>query len=394
MKKLLFLGVLILIVTLSFFCNTAETQDINFVKEYMGGELYKAGKINVLKLNGTYRQMGRQYGALLKDEISEFYDFAINERFIKKEGIPYEEIEAFAMPAFDLYPYRFQEIMRGMAETSGLSLKKIIILEEILGLTFLKSEEGSACSAIACWEDFTGGNSLVLGRNYDSVEFFQEFSPYMTVVVYKPVEAIPVAALCYSGQITSFTCMSKPGLFFENNEGMKSGGNIVYDDRLIFFASELSFLMDYSDMDNFDKAMKSARTNYAFIVTAADKNAAYVYEVPTFGIMRRSGDTPGLIVATNHFVNPDWGIMPPIPDADDKTVGRRNNLLALGKKHKGRIDAAVMMKIMDTPFDKGGATWPNRTAYQVIAIPEKLKLWIKLPKYQDWTDIDLRELFD
>ena len=147
-----------------------------------------------------------------------------------------------------------------MSETSGLTLKNIIILEEILGLTFLKSGEGSACSAIACWGDFTGGTPLVLGRNYDSTEFFQEFSPYMTVVIYNPVEDIPVAALCYDGQITSFTCMNKAGLFFENNEGMKSGGNIVYNDRLIFFASELSFLMDYFDMDNFDRAMKSART--------------------------------------------------------------------------------------------------------------------------------------
>jgi hypothetical protein len=38
------------------------------------GELNKAGKINVLVLKGTYRQMGEQYGSLLKDELNANYD--------------------------------------------------------------------------------------------------------------------------------------------------------------------------------------------------------------------------------------------------------------------------------------------------------------------------------
>jgi len=55
-----------------------------------------------------------------------------------------------------------------------------------------------------------------------------------------------------------------------------------------------------------------------------------------------------------------------------------------------------MTKVLDTPIDKGGATWTvktYKTTYQVIAIPEQLKLWLKSPGFQDWTEVDLSLLF-
>jgi len=39
------------------------------VKVFEKGVLYHYGKIKVVELNGTYRQMGRQYGKLLAPEI-------------------------------------------------------------------------------------------------------------------------------------------------------------------------------------------------------------------------------------------------------------------------------------------------------------------------------------
>jgi hypothetical protein len=36
--------------------------------EFEGGKLYRAGKIGVVELTGSYRQMGRQYGTLLRGE--------------------------------------------------------------------------------------------------------------------------------------------------------------------------------------------------------------------------------------------------------------------------------------------------------------------------------------
>ena len=56
-----------------------------------------------------------------------------------------------------------------------------------------------------------------------------------------------------------------------------------------------------------------------------------------------------------------------------------------------------MTEILDTPIDKGGATWPVgekiQTVYQVIAVPQELKLWVKVPGFQDWTGVDLAPIF-
>lgn len=100
----------------------------------------------------------------------------------------------------------------------------------------------------------------------------------------------------------------------------------------------------------------------------------------------------GLLVATNHFIDPGWGLSLPV-EAEDKTVQRRDNLLALAEKYKGKIGLTEMMKIMDLSFYDGGATWPERTAYQVIVEPAINKLWFKIPGFQNWTEIDLDQYF-
>ncbi|MBU1027309.1 MAG: hypothetical protein KKA31_06225, partial [Candidatus Margulisbacteria bacterium] len=113
-------------------------------------------------------------------------------------------------------------------------------------------------------------------------------------------------------------------------------------------------------------------------------------EMTTSLTRRRTG--PGLLAATNDFANPDWQMKLPY-DAADKSVQRRDNLLKLGQKYKGALTAEKMMEIMDTPFVYGGATWPLRTAYQVVAVPAKLTLWLKLRDYQDWVKLELGEYF-
>ena len=64
-----------------------QDNDVRPQREFEGGKLYKAGKIGVLQLSGSYVEMGRQYGGLLKDEIQEFYTFAIDEHYIKDVGL-------------------------------------------------------------------------------------------------------------------------------------------------------------------------------------------------------------------------------------------------------------------------------------------------------------------
>lgn len=211
-------------------------KDVRLQREFEGGKLYKAGKTGILQLSGSYEEMGRQYGGLLADEIQEFYHLAIDEHYIRDEGIEYGEIKDFSEAAYQRYPARYQAVMSGISQTSGLPLEKVAILEQILAIQFLKNE-GGECSALAVWGNYTGGRPLLLGRNYDSSADFKEFSPFLNVVVYNPTDDIPAAVICYPGEVTSFTGMNANGVFFEVNEGVKSGGNIIYKCRVPVFLS-------------------------------------------------------------------------------------------------------------------------------------------------------------
>ena len=366
-------------------------KDVRPQREFEGGKLYKAGNIGVLQLSGSYKEMGRQYGGLLKDEIQEFYTIVVDEHYIKDKGLKYEEIKGFSEAVYTRYPEKFKALMSGINETSGLPLEKIVILDQVLGIQFIIAQQGE-CSAVATWGEYTGGKPLVLGRNLDLAVDFKEFSRFLNVVVYNPVDDIPTVVVCYPGEITSFTGMNANGVFFEINEGAKSGGNIINEDRLMLPVELVRFLTDYSDFNEFDAAMNTTRSNYAFIVQVADKDAAYSYEASVLDIKRRSGQEPGLLVATNDFVNPAWGLTPPLY-AEDKSVQRRDNLLGLANTYKGKITPDTMMQIMDTPFEEGGAAWTNRTVYQVVVEPANNKLWMKTRGIQDWVEIDLNKYF-
>ncbi len=361
------------------------------VSTFEGGSLYESGKLNILDLHGTYKQMGRQYGYLLKDQLNHLYRIAIENYFVGQKGLSRKTMEQTAMSLFDFYPQRFKEILYGMAETSGLSIDQHIVLNglELYGTI-------SQCSGIASWKDYTAGGPLIFGRNYDWFDSYKEFANYLAITVFNSDCGIPAAIVTFAGVIYATTGMNAKGLFLELNNGMPSGGALSYSNRVPATINLLAFLCDCSTIEQLHAAFNTTRPNFTFIINTADKTGAYSYEWPPFDIKQRTGEVEGLLVATNHFTDPAWGIA--LQDnAGFKTVLRRKNLLLLGHKNKGRINLATMMEILDMPIDKGGATWPAgekiQTVYQVIAIPEGLKLWVKVPGFQNWTGIDLAPLF-
>ena len=361
------------------------------VATFEGGSLYKSGKLNVLDLRGTYRQMGRQYGYLIKDQLNHLYRIAIEEYFIGKKGLSYKTLKDTATALFNLYPKRFKDIIYGMAETSGLSVEKHIILN---GLELYGTISG--CSGIATWGDYTKGGPLIFGRNYDWFDSYTKFAKHLTVTVLNVDSGIPCAIVTFAGVIYATTGINKDGLFLELNNGLPSGGGLTYTNRVPAIINLLAFLSDYSNMEQLNAAFNSTRPDFTFVINVADDKCAYSYEWPPFDVRRRGGEVEGLLVATNHFVNPAWG-MALMQNTGFKSVERRKNLLSLGHKNRGKMNTGKMMEILDIPMNAGGATWPVgekiQTVYQVVAIPGELKLWLKVPGFQNWTGVDLATVF-
>ncbi len=362
------------------------------IAEYDGASLYKAGKFNVVELHGTFRQMGRQYGYLLKDDLKKFYTVAIVDGLVKEKHLDYKVGKYVAEEIFSRCPQRFREIFYGIAETSGMELEKLLILNELVTLAHVMGED-VPCSFIATWGDYSADGMMITGRHFDYPELFNKFADFVTVTVFNPTDgSVPTATVGFLGGIEAVTVMNRGGLFAEVNDGTPSGGNIIMENRILNFIQILDFLFNSSDMTQLDAAMFSTQPAVAILLNVADSNVSYSYEWATFGIRRRGQDKPGLLVSTNHFVDPSWKIAHSAGDIF-QTLSRRANLLALGEKYKGEFSVKVMMEVLDTPYAKGGAQRPHNI-YETIFVPKDLKLWVKTLGTSRWEAVDLARHFD
>jgi len=93
---------------------------------YEGGKLLQSpsGSFYIVELHGTFRQMGRQYGLLLKDQLGEFYQEAVAGFLMGETGAGYEDLVAAGRSNYNQYPQIFKDFLDGTAETSGLDKDK------------------------------------------------------------------------------------------------------------------------------------------------------------------------------------------------------------------------------------------------------------------------------
>ena len=88
---------------------------------FENGTRYEKNGLVITVLQGNYREMGRQYGALYRNELTQI-DTIMKTQFVSTPGITVAGMEQKGSNIFDAYPQRYKEIMYGMAETSNLSL--------------------------------------------------------------------------------------------------------------------------------------------------------------------------------------------------------------------------------------------------------------------------------
>jgi len=390
---ILFAGILTLLT-----CGYALTKEpvdtkgtgLKYVSEFEGGKLYRAGEVRVLELTGSYRQMGRQYGALAKDDLRAMHK-TIGEVFLNNEKIKMtqDELNTIARAVFDRYPERYKEILYGMAETSGLGLDKVLLVNALEWFPKINKLSYGKCSGIAVWGPYTNG-PVIFGRNDDDSPVYLPFAK-PTVAVFKPNDgSIPTALINYPGVIYNATGMNADGLFIELNAGNEMGFSL---ERISIFTTLFAYLQEYHNLVELDRAMRSTLADMSAIINVADPTRGYSYECSLWDTKRRDQDAEGIVVAANEYSHPEWNITPSDPKKDPGANQiRKGNLLKLGAKYKGIITPEVMMKIMDVQITDGGATHAG-TIFQVVASPADRKVWVKVPGRVDWTEIALKPIF-
>jgi hypothetical protein len=395
MKRKLFTVLLAGMLTILAYGSAPATEPVGtkdtalkYVSEFEGGKLYSAGKIKVVELRGDYRQMGRQYGALLKEDLEAMHR-RIGEVFVEKRKMSPSQLATIAQAIFDRYPQRYKEILYGIADTSGLGRDKVILINAVEWFPKISNLSFGHCSGIAAWGPYTNQGPLVFGRNDDDDPLYLDLA-MIVVAVFKPNDgSIPTALINYAGTIYNATGMNASGLFIELNAGPWQGFSL---ERVSIFTTLFSYLQEYHNLAEFDRAMRSSLVDISSIINVADPIRAYSYECSLWDTRRRDQDEEGIIAAANAFSLPGWNISPIDPKLDpERNQVRKRNLLDLGAKHKGAISPDVMMAILDVSIPDGGATHKG-TILQVVAVPEQLKIWLKVPGLQNWTEIQLKPL--
>jgi len=369
------------------------------VATFESGTAYKTSEniYWVLTLTGSWRDMGRQYGALVREDLRQFYQEITED--VAARGIDKKAQLEAAKQFADGLNDNLKELMKGISATSGLSEDEVLILNAgMLNLAnaILGFQPPSACSGIAVWGDYTPDGSLVFGRNWDiERESMKKYMKYLSVVVFNPDIGNSFANIHPLGNVYLETGINSKGLFLELNNGEYSDPQ-EFAERENTASVLVSVLNLCDNIEEASKVLADIPADLSYIIQLADSKEGVSIERPTFGSRIRHGRQNGVLAAYNSFVPPypkEWEGKVAKPLSADKDPRHQNLLnLANSKEYYGKLDVEGMKKLLDIKMENGGATHKG-TVLQVVAVPKELTLWIRGLDYSTWQKIDLKDLF-
>lgn len=372
--------------------------DLQFVKSIPGAESYRTanGVYPVLRLSGSWRDMGRQYGELAGELLRNFHGEITTD--LSERGISRSKQLEVGQDALEGYSPDLKELLAGIAETSGLGWEDTLILNSgMMSLSVaVLAGAPSGCSGVAAWGDYTPDGTLVFGRNWDiDRSALLRYMKYLATVIFNPDEGNSFANIHPLGNVYLETGMNEKGLFLELNNGEQSdpNENPEAEDTSSVLVSALVTTSSLNEMADY---LASIPADLSYILQIAEDARAVSLERATFGSRVREAENLGFLAAFNSFVPPyppvwDGKVAPPPSPAEDP---RYENLLALGEspEFKGKLDATKMMELMERTMVEGGAVHDGTTV-QVIAVPKYRIIWFRGYQHSDWEKVDLRPLF-
>ena len=290
----------------------------------------------VLHLKGSPREMGRQHGVLLKNDIREQvrYLFDVKAKEFKPEilglKVPLDAkrlILTIAQNQRKFVPARFHEELAGIAEGSGVAL------DEIIAANFIP--EMFHCSGFAMANSATKDGAMYHGRILD-YGCDWKLQDHAVLIVAEPEGMIPFVNVTYAGFVGSVTGMNARRISI----GEMGGGGLGHWDGI-----PMAFLvrMALEESDDLDEAIANFRDHprtcqYFYVVADGNSRAAVGLEASwdTFKVVRMGEAEPRLPHA--------------VPDTVLLSIGTRYEELAHRVKDGlGTFDAESARHLMDRP---------------------------------------------
>ena len=395
------------------------------VAEFEGGQLYTQDAIHIVVLNGNYYEMGRQYGHLLKEQINWHFAQIKNDFMVQIAGnnpvdqpaplMDHDVVTKLIMDGFyTALPNHHKEMIKGAAETSGLALEDMVLMDCMLqSVLYAAGIGGGGCTSAAVWGDASADGRLYTGRNHDFGKAWRERLGKIAVVrITNPTDSdISVAAFTRAGQVTSaIDLMNSKGLYIEFNNAdnirpLSLPTKMRGTDNLAF-----SLVSDYQAVKELDLLIPALKSNDALLMLVADPNQARYFEIsPNISVKTEPELLNGEMTSrANHALSPFWNLdMESEPDrAIAFSKARRRNMVNYLTKDPSTNDDAKMRAflskeiIVDGKVSDGAACIlepaikvEDWTSYQTVTIPAELKVFWRIPTHTPWLEIDLTKYF-
>lgn len=395
------------------------------IAEFEGGQLYKQDAIHIIVLNGSYYEMGRQYGHLLKEQINWHFNELKNDFMVKTAGnnpvdqpaplMNHDEVtEMFMSGFYNGMPYEHKQMIKGAAETSGLALEDMVFTDNMLqAVLYSGGIGGGGCTSAAVWGEASADGRLYTGRNHDFGKAWRERLGTIAVVrITNPVDSdISVAAFTRAGQVTTaIDLINSKGLYIEFNNAdnirpeslptrMRGTDNLAF-----------SLVSDYQSIEELDIIVPSLKSNDALLMLAADPTQAMYFEIsPNISLRTEPELLNGQMTSrANHALSPFWNM--DVESDPDRAIAfskvRRANMVEFLSANPSTNDDAKMRSflskeiIVDGKVSDGAAAImepavkvEDWTSYQTVTIPAELRVFWRIPTHTPWLEIDLKKYF-
>ncbi len=306
----------------------------------------------VLVARGSHYELGEAHGALLKKEVRKLVDatlYTINWVYTmeKKSWFIDDLREAYRREA-PYIPGKYQEEMKGLAKTSGISLEEIRLTNVFPALFH--------CSGFALFGDATVDGVLYHGRILDYItELGLQYYP--VIMIFKPDSAWAFANVGFAGFIGSVTGMNERQVTFGE---MGGGGEGDWD------GMPMAILM----REGLETA--SSLPEAVDLFGSTPRTCEYYYVISDGKIP----DARGLATSPERYdvIRPGQyhpQLPEPVKDAVLMSAGDRyKELVKRVKAEYGTINAEKAIRLMDRPVAMKAAL------HTVLFAPQTLEFWV------------------
>ncbi|MEM8958355.1 MAG: C45 family peptidase [Pseudomonadota bacterium] len=371
------------------------------------GTLFESNTFLIAVLEGSWHDMGVQYGTLMVEHMQTTWD-VLAKAGVETGEISQQDRTAWADRAYTTCTTRMRQFFDGVVEGSGWSREQVCFLDSLMeyGIYQEKLHSFAGCTSIMSWGSHSADGNMYIGRNLDWTETFNHFPQVLTV--YKPTDgSYKSAAMGWPGIYIALTTINEHGVYFDNHDGTSMGGSVVFTDRAPSGCFIVDLMSDVASLEALIARFNSMTLSTSSIAAVADGSRGASIECSSLAGNRLRPATGDSYVVVNTFLDPSWGAGK--RETVSNSLRRYANMTDRLAENEGTTDAATVRDLMDLRLfnedgsfaERGGSTKPTNqdadlTNHQMVTDIADRKIWLKVPVpeyFADWTEVDLRELW-